>query len=443
MIADLGGFDPILTVAGIIGILLLIGMSAFFSSSELAIFSLASHRVDALAAEGSPGGVALGRLRDDPHELLVTVLVGNNVANIAAASIATALLVQVLPPGEAVTGATIFTSCFVLVIGEIAPKSYAVSNAEPWALRIARPLSVAQRLMSPVVYVFEAATRAVNRLTGGSAEFESYLTREDIETIVLSGEETGALDLDEGAMIRGVLDLEETTVRAVMVPRVDMVSVPRSTTLEEVIAVCSREHLTRLPVYGENRDDVRGIVDLRDALRARDDGRSLGDVLERPTFVPTSKPIDELLAEMQADGLRMVVVVDEFGSVVGLATLEDVVEEVVGEIFDHGETDPVRVVDERTAVVGGWATVPYVNEVVGLELPSSGEFETVAGLIHANTGRLPEEGDRIELGGVALTVVDATPTRIRRVRLQRMDVSADSEEDGGEEDGGEEDGTHD
>ncbi len=410
-----------LTVAGAIGILLLTLTSAFFSSSEIAIFSLAKHRVDALAADGSAAAVALEKLRSDPHRLLVTVLVGNNVANIAAASLATAILVQVLPPGEAVTGATIFTSCFVLVLGEIAPKSYAVSNAEPWALRISRVLSVVQRIMFPVVYFFEVATDAVNRLTGGSSEFESYLTREDIETIVVSGAETGAIASEEGAMIRGVLDLSETTVRSVMVPRVGMVTAPESASLSTVIDTCADEHVTRVPIYGENRDDIRGVVDLRDAVRAQRAGATLSEILEPPRFVPDSKPIDELLAEMQAESLRMVIVVDEFGSVDGLATLEDVVEEVVGEILDHGETAPVRIVDGTTAIVSGWATIPYVNEALDLSLPTEAEFETIAGLIQAQTGSLPTEGDRIEFGSTAITVLDATNTRVRRVRIERSE----------------------
>jgi CBS domain containing-hemolysin-like protein len=419
--------DPVLTVVGSLVILFLVLASAFFSSSELAIFSLARHRIDALAAEGAAGGQALEALRSDPHRLLVTVLVGNNVANIAAASISTALLVQVLPAGQAVTGATVFTSGFVLVLGEIAPKSYAVSNAEPWALRVARPLVAVQRLMSPVVAVFEVATNAVNRFTGGSSEFERYLTREDIQTIVLSGEASGALDTDEGAMIRGVLDLEATAVRAVMVPRTDMVSVPLSASLEEVVDVCVANHLTRLPVYGENRDDIRGIVDLRDALAARESGDSLDSILVDPQFVPAAQPVDELLAEIQTGGADMAVVVDEFGAVVGIATLEDLIEEVVGEIFDRGDLDPIRVVDDATAIAGGRATVAYVNETLGVDLPTDGEFETLAGLVHATVGRLPEEGDRVEFGSVALTVLEATDTRLRRIRIDHDGGGGDTD----------------
>ena len=404
-------------LVGVAGILVLIGVSAFFSSSELALFSLAQHRVDALEAESTAGAI-VARLRGDPHRLLVTVLVGNNVANIAAASIATAILVRVLPPGEAVVVSTIFTSFFVLILGEIAPKSYAVTNAEPWALRVSRPLSVATRIMYPVVYVFEVATRAVNRLTGGSSEFETYVTREDIETIVTTGERTGALDSEEGTMIRSVLDLEETPVKAVMVPRRDMVAVSADTDLDTVIDSCVASTVTRVPVYGDNRDDVRGIVDVRDVIHARRTGGTLAEAMEAPRFVPATMPVDDLLAEMQRDGLRMVVVVDEFGSVDGLATLEDVLEEVVGEIVDAHESEPIEVVDATTAIVRGWTTVEYANESLDLALPTGDSYETVAGLLASHAGRLVEEGERFEFGGVTMTVLSASPTRVRRVRIE-------------------------
>ncbi|WP_418280124.1 hemolysin family protein [Halorubrum sp. DTA98] len=410
--------DLAITLLGAAAIVLLTGISAFFSSSELAVFSVARHRVDALVSAGVPGSDALAALRADPHRFLVTALVSNNVANIAAASVATAVLVQYVSPSQAATGSTVFTSVFVIVLGEIAPKSYAVANAERHALRVARPVVVAQRVLRPVLFVFEALSGAVNRVTGGETEIESYLTREEIATLVLSGEETGALDAEESAMIRGVLELDTTRVTAVMVPRTDMVAVPDTATPEEVITTAAAEDVTRMPVYGENRDDVVGVVDVRDAIRASESGASLASVLDEPTFVPESKPVGELFEEMRADETRMVIVVDEFGAVVGLATVEDVIEEVVGEIVGRGETEHVSVVDADTAVVRGWTTIAHLNETLGLSLPVDGEFETVAGLITTRVGRLAAEGDRVEVDGVTLIVTDATPTRIRRVRVE-------------------------
>jgi CBS domain containing-hemolysin-like protein len=203
-----------------------------------------------------------------------------------------------------------------------------------------------------------------------------------------------------------------------MIPRTEMVAVSASATLDEVAETCWRNHVSRVPVYGDTRDDIRGIADLRDVLHARAEGGTLADVLTEARYVPGTKPADELLTEMQAEGHRMVAVVDEFGTVVGIATLEDVIEEVIGELLDGDETDPVRVVDATTAVVQGRATVAYLNGSLGLSLGTDGPFETVAGLVNHHLGRLGEEGDRVELGDVTITVLDATQRRVRRVRIE-------------------------
>jgi len=405
------------TLLGVAAIVVLTAISAFFSSSELAVFSVSRHRIDSLVASDTPGAAQLAKLREDPHRFLVTALVSNNVANIAAASVATAVLVQFLSAGQAATGATAFTSFFVIVFGEIAPKSYAVANAERHALRVARPITAIQRVLRPILYVFEVTTVAINRLTGGESNFEAVMTREEIETIVTSGETSGVLGSEEGAMIRGVLDLERTTVRSVMVPREAMTAVPVEASLDEIVETCWRERVMRVPVYSGRRDDVKGVVDLRDVLRVRAEGGELPAAMTEPVFVPAIKPVDELLTEMQLGGHRMAIVVDEFGTVVGLATLEDAVEEIVGEIFDRDETDPVRVVDADTAVASGWATVEYLNDQLGLSLPTDGPFETVAGLVNHQAGRLAEEGDRVELPSAVITVLDATERRVRRVRI--------------------------
>ena len=420
--------DLTLTLFGFAAIVLLTGVSAFFSSSELAVFSVAKHRIDSLVATDVPGAAALAKLRADPHRFLVTALVSNNVANIAAASVATAVLVQFLPPSQAATGSTLFTSFFVIVFGEIAPKSYAVANAEKHALRVSRPVAAAQRVLRPILLVFEVASGLVNRVTGGETEIESYLTREEFETIVLSGEETGALDPDESAMIRGVLDLGGTAVTAVMVPRTDMVALPSTADPDEVLSTAASEGVTRMPVYGENRDDVVGIVDVRDAIRAAAAGEDLASVTREPTFVPETKSVDELFEEMRDGGLRMVVVVDEFGAVSGIATLEDVVEEVVGELVGPNEVDHVRVVDAGTAIVRGFTTVAYLNETLAVDLPTDGEFETVAGLITATLGRLPETDDRVTFGEVRLVVTAATPTRVTQVRVEHGAGAVDTGE---------------
>ena len=414
--------DFTIAFVGVGAIVALTAVSAFFSSSELAVFSVPTHRVDSLVATDAPGARALSALRDDSHRFLVTALVSNNVANIAAASVATAVFVRFgFSGGQAATGSTLVTSVFVIVFGEIAPKSYAVANAERHALRVSRPVVAVQRVLRPVLYVFEALSGVVNRFTGGESAIESYLTREEIATLVRSGEVAGALDPDEGAMIRGVLDLETTTVAAVMVPRTDVVGLPDTATPADALSRAASEGVTRMPVYGENRDDVVGIVDVRDAIRADETGADLASALSEPSFVPETKPLDELFAEMRASQARMVIVVDEHGAVVGIATLEDLFEEVVGELVGRWETDAVDVVAPDAAVVRGWTTVAHLNETLGLSLPADAGAETVAGLVTRQLGRLPAEGDRVVVGDVTLAVTGATATRVTRVRVEHAD----------------------
>ncbi|KKF39786.1 hypothetical protein FK85_25830 [Halorubrum saccharovorum] len=419
--------DITIALAGVGAILVLTGISAFFSSSELAVFSVPTHRVDSLLAADVPGARALSALREDSHRFLVTALVSNNVANIAAASVATAVFVRFgFSGGEAATGSTLVTSVFVIVFGEIAPKSYAVANAEKHALRVSGPVVALQRVIRPVLYVFEALSGVVNRFTGGESDIESYLTREEIETLVLSGEAAGALDADEGAMIRGVLDLESTRVSAVMVPRTDMVALPDTATPAEAVSIAAAEGVTRMPVYGENRDDVVGVVDLRDAVTADERGEPLASALREPIFVPETQAVDELFATMRGSDLRMAVVVDEFGAVAGIVTLEDVVEEVVGELVGRWETDHVDVVAPDAAVARGWTTVAHLNETLGLALPIDGGAETVAGLITQHLGRVPAEGDQVVIGDVTLAVTGATATRVTRVRVEHPGEGAGS-----------------
>ncbi|MGQ3330006.1 hemolysin family protein [Halorubrum sp. FL23] len=428
--------DITIAFAGVGAILVLTGISAFFSSSELAVFSVPSHRVDSLLAADAPGARALSALRGDSHRFLVTALVSNNVANIAAASVATAVFVRFgFSGGEAATGSTLVTSVFVIVFGEIAPKSYAVANAERHALRVSRPVVALQRVMRPVLYVFEALSGIVNRFTGGESAIESYLTREEIETLVLSGEAGGALDPEEGAMIRGVLDLESIRVSTVMIPRTDMVALPDTATPAEAASTAAAEGVTRMPVYGENRDDVVGILDLRDAVAADERGESLASALREPTFVPETQPVDELFATMRASDLRMAVVVDEFGAVVGIVTLEDVVEEVVGELVGRWETDHVDVVAPDAAVAHGWTTVAHLNETLGLALPIDGGTGTVAGLVTQQLGRVPTEGDRVQIGDVTLSVTNATATRVTRVRVEHPGIAEGVETEGDGEPG--------
>ena len=424
--AELPLSDAAIAVLGGGVIVFLLLLSAFFSSSEIAMFSLPSHRVDSLVADEVPGSATLKRLKDDPHRLLVTILVGNNIVNIAMSSIATGLLSYYLSQSAAVLSATFGITALVLLFGESAPKSYAVENTESWALRISRPLKLSEYFLLPLIVTFDYLTRQVNRITGGRSEIEStYVTREEIRDIIETGERAGVLEEDEREMLERIFRFTNTIAKEVMTPRLDMDAVSKDATIDEAIRQCVRSGHTRLPVYDGSLDNVLGIVHVSDLIRdsayGEHDGVELEDLIEETLHVPESKNVDELLAEMREKRMHMVVVIDEFGTTEGLVTMEDITEEIVGEILQAGEEEPIEFVADNEAVVKGELNIDEVNEALGISLPEGEEFETIAGFIFNRAGRLVEEGELIEYDGVDIRVERVENTRIMKARVVRTE----------------------
>ncbi len=418
--------DALFVTLGALVILLLLGLSGFFSSSEIAMFSLASHRVESLSTEGKRGRT-LARLRDDPHRLLVTILVGNNLVNIAMSSIATGLLSYYIGSGGlAVAIATIGITALVLLFGESAPKSYAIENTESWALTIARPLKLAETLLLPLVVLFDHLTRIVNRVTGGRSAIEtSYVTREEIRDIIETGEREGVLEEDERQMLQRTLRFNRTIAKEVMTPRLDMTAVSVDTPVEEALQECIQGGHARLPVYEGSLDNVIGVVHLRDLVRDLNYGEAaedvdLADLIEPTLHVPESKNVDELLTEMRDERMHMVIVIDEFGTTEGLVTMEDLTEEIVGEILEGEEEEPIEFLDEDTAVVKGEVNIDEVNETLDIDLPEGEEFETIAGFIFNRAGRLVEEGEQLDFDGLQILVEQVENTRILKARLSGL-----------------------
>ena len=417
--------DTAVATLGAVAVLVLIALSAFFSSSEIAMFSLARHRVESMVDEGVPGAAAVAELKGDPHRLLVTILVGNNIVNIAMSSIATGLLVALgAGQGEAVAFATFGITTLVLLFGESAPKSYAVEHTESWALRIARPLQIAELLLLPLVVVFDRLTRIVNQVTGGQAAIESsYVTRDEIQNIIATGEREGVIEEEEREMLQRIFHFNNTIAKEVMTPRLDMTAVSRDATLDEAIETCVQSDHVRVPVYDGNLDNVVGIVNLRDLVRERDygSGAELEDLVEPTLHVPESKNVDELLTEIQRDRMQMVIVIDEFGTTEGLITLEDMLEEIVGDILEGDEEEPFEEQDDGSWVVRADVNVDDVNEELGIDLPEGEEFETLAGFIFNRAGRLVDEDETIDYENVRIHVGEVDNTRIIRARIEVVD----------------------
>ena len=432
--------DPLVTVVGIAAIVVLIGMSAFFSSSEIAMFSLPKHRVNGLVEEGVKHAKTIQTLKANPHRLLVTILVGNNLVNIAMTAIATALIGAYVESALLTIALTTFgITAIVLLFAETAPKSYAVENTESWSLRIARPLKYSQTALYPLVVVFDYLTRVVNKVTGGRAAIEStYVTREEIQNIIETGEREGVIEEEEREMLDRIFRFNNTIAKEVMTPRLDVTAVQKSASVEEAIETCVQSDHERVPVYDGNLDNIIGIVTVRDLVREQrySEGEPSLERVVKPTLhVPESKNADELLAEMQDNRLQMVTVIDEFGTTEGIITLEDMVEEIVGEILEGDESAPIEFIDENVAIVQGEVNIDEVNEMLDIDLPEGEEFETLAGFVFNRAGRLVEEGESIEFNGVEIRIERVDNTRIMSARVTIVDPSgtAVSGDEGGED----------
>ncbi|MEE6210205.1 hemolysin family protein [Salarchaeum sp. III] len=419
---------------GAVAIVILMALSAFFSSSEIALFSIARHRIDALREEGVPGAEAVASLKEDPHRLLVTILVGNNLVNIAMSSLATALVgMYVTNSAVAVLVSTFGVTALVLLFGESGPKSYAVENTESWSLRVAPFLKLSERVLYPLVVLFDYLTRVVNRVTGGRAAIEtSYVSRDEIQQMIKTGEREGVIEEEEREMLQRIFRFNNTIAKEVMTPRLDVDAVPKDAPIDEAIQTCVQSGHERLPIYEGSLDNVIGVVALRDLVRehvyGEGDEVSLSDLLEPTLHVPESKNVDELLQEMQDERVGMVVVLDEFGTTEGLITTEDLIEEIVGEILEGEEEKPVTFVDDDSVVVHGEVNIDEVNDALDIDLPEGEEFETIAGFIFNRAGRLVEEGETFEYDGVELRAETVENTRIMKARVSRVEEPVEDAE---------------
>jgi putative hemolysin len=407
--------EPLAAVA-VVGLL---ATSAFFSGSETSIFSLEAHRVAAMVERGDAGAETLSRLRGDPHRLLITILVGNNVVNIAIASVTTALFVARFDAGVGTVAATVVVSVLVLLFGEIVPKSYAVGNAEPVARRVARPVAAVGTLLSPVVTAFDAANEAIRRLVGGARDIERpYVTREDIAALVDAAEREGVVDAEEREFIDRVFRFDDVTVRQVMVPRADVVAVDETATVATAVDRAAAERVSRLPVRRDG-EHVVGYVDLRDLVDADPDA-PVSAFLLPVVHAYEGRDAADLLAELQERRVELAVVFDEFGALEGLVTVEDIIEELVGEVFDVGEPRSVSRIGPDRVSARGVADVDAVNDLLGTDLPAV-EGGSVAALLAREFGDVPEVGEAVVVAGVRLTVRAREDNRVTRVLAERVD----------------------
>jgi putative hemolysin len=401
-----------------------VGVAALSSATETAMTSVGRLRVRHLVDEGSQAALVLERLQQDPNRFLSTVLVVNTLALILASFATTLLSVRYVPSslgfvGELLVSLTL--SVFLLIFAEVTPKTIAIRRAERLALVAAGPVDALATFLRPVLWFITLVSRAI---TGGRAARAPYLTEEELMTLLHVSEEQGVIEEEEREMIHGIIQIGDKLVREVMVPRTDITAVPRGCSVEEVARVFREHGHTRLPVYEGDLDHIVGLVNVKDlVLFLVTDRESFDmDAIMRPIhYTPQSKKVDELLHQMQTEKVHMMIVLDEYGGTAGLVTLEDLLEEIVGEIrdeYDIAEEEPVTIVNEHEAIVDAGYSMAELNERLDLGLEESEDYDSVGGYVYATLGEVPEAGDTFDGGRVHWTVEKVNGRRIVKVKLR-------------------------
>jgi putative hemolysin len=401
-------------------VILLIG-SGFFSASETALMSLSRIRIRHMQEEGVKGAKLVGKLTEDSGKLLSSILVGNNVVNIAATSISTSLFISILGT-QGVAVATALMTILVLIFGEITPKTIAANNSEKIAILVSKPIKVIILILTPVVWVFNIITNIIFKIFGiKSKSGQPYITEEELRTMVNVSQEEGVLEIEERQIINNVFQFGDMQAKEAMVQRLDMVCIDADDGYKEIISLFKEEQFSRMPVYEESADDIIGIVNIKDIIFLEEDEIANFDIrnyVREAFFTYEFKKITELLEEMKKDKSQMAIVVDEYGGTAGLITIEDLVEEIVGEIedeYDEDESD-IEVIKEDEYIIDGSKKISEVNELIGTNLESE-EFDSIGGFIIGHLKRLPEEHEVIEVDGVKLCIESLDKNRIKKIRV--------------------------
>ena len=378
-------------------------------------------KVRTLDNENRVGSHALLALKESPEHLLTTILIGNNIVNIAAASVATAIAIIMF--GDVGVGiATGFVVIVLLVFGEIGPKIYASRASDTFALAVAPIILFLSRLFTPVIWLVE---RVSPSLGIGKDTAEPAVTEDEIKEWIDVGKEDGTIEQDEQDMLYSVLEFGDTTAREIMTPRVNVILMEDTISFEDAIRIFSETGFSRIPVFHDQIDNITGILNVKDVFSAMVSHRkdsTIREIMYDPMFVPESKKIDDLLKELRVHRVQMAIVIDEYSSFVGIVTVEDILEELVGDILDEFDKEEPGVQDLAPGVhvVNAQTWVEDINETMDLALPTHESYETIGGLIIDRLGHLPQHpGEKVEIdnGRVTLVVMQMHGRRIVKVKI--------------------------
>ena len=420
----------------IVTFLALIVVSAFFSGSESAYFSLTELDLERLRENARPtrSQKRILELMRWPRRLLLGILIGNTVVNVAAATVAAFFIHRFWPHGTITfVLEVVLVTLILLIFSEVSPKILAVKHPHKFAESIALPLQLALWLLKPLVLLFDGLTLQFAQLLRVESELP-FSDAEELKALLEVGEENGALDQNEREMIHSIFEFKETVVREVMVPRTDIIQVAKDTSIDDVLDLVKEKGHSRIPVFDESPDQIIGVLHVKDLLPFMSGGKtvpSLTSLVRKAYYVPESKMIDELLREFQQERIHMAIIVDEYGGTAGLVTLEDVIEEIVGEIRDEYDEEPqlINRIAERVWRVDGKIAISELNETLHLELPEEEEYDSLGGLILSVLGHIPQAGESVAYADLLLHVEAVASQRIQTVTVTLQDTtSADTQD---------------
>jgi len=394
-----------------LGVALFVLLEGFFSGSEIAMVSASRAKLKAKADDGHRGAAQALALKDREDLLLSTCLIGTNLSMVSGTTLASALI---LSQGGTEFHVTLLVTPMVLILAETLPKTVFHHHADRLALVVARPLRLVQLVLFPVLRAVGLWTETLRKLVGSDSR---AATREELIDM-LEDDESRAIDEDDRALIQAMLEMNDTTVEACMTPLVDVAALEKSMNVGTAVTTAVRTRHARIPVYDGRIDHLIGYIAHGDLLFVTDDFAPIGPLLKQAPFVPALKNADDLLAEMRESGRHFAIVVDEYGGSVGIVTIEDLLEELVGEIRDERESDDhaIRAISTTRWHLSGRVEVDHANDMLPIELPD-GPFETIAGLILAKLGRIPVPGDEVALSSARLTVTAANERSVLAAEL--------------------------
>ena len=439
------------SILQIVVIILLTFLEGVFVAAEIALVTIRRTRIEQLADEGNRSALRVKRLVAQPGRFLAVTQVGLTFLGFLASAYAavnlTTSLETALEPFLGGTAAavalvvvTLLLSLFTIVFGELVPKSLALAHTEQFALRLSGFIEVLLRVLGPLVHVLTAITTTVARMLGAGDQAQGVMSTEELKILVERGGEQGILEAEEEQMIHAVIELGDQRIHEVMVPRTTMVTLPADASMEEAIDTVIEEGHSRIPVYEENIDEIIGILYAKDLLPflkgSVTERPSLRSILRTPVFAPESMSVDDLLHEFQRRKVHIAIVLDEYGGTAGLVTIEDLLEEIVGEIQDeYDEEEPliVRLSDDE-ARMDGRADVDDLAELfdTNLGLEDGDQYDTVGGLIYHRIGGVPKPGDQVLVDGLTLTVETIDGRRVGKVLVVRDRDASDPEDDEGD-----------